>query len=104
NHTLPVASNASTTSSYLSSGARTNCSWEQMMPLSNDAPITIFSAASLRLASSSIMTGTLPAPTPNEGRPEEYADLTIAPPPVATTTSTTFINSCVDSIEPFLTI
>ena len=42
NHTLPVASNDSTVSSYCSSGASTNCSCEQMMPLSNDAPVTIF--------------------------------------------------------------
>ena len=49
-----------------------------------------------------MMTGTLPAPTPNDGRPDEYADFTIAPPPVATTTSTAFISSCVVSIEPFL--
>ena len=70
------------------------------MPLSNDAPVTIFSAASLILTFRSMITGTLPAPTPNDGRPEEYADLTIAPPPVATTTSTTFISSCVVSTEP----
>ena len=51
----------------------------------------------------SIITGTFPAPTPKEGLPEEYADLTIAPPPVATTTSAHFINSCVFSTEPFVT-
>ena len=71
------------------------------MPLSNDAPLTILVAASLRSTSLSTMTGTFPAPTPNDGLPEEYADFTMAPPPVATTTSTTFISSWVVSIVPF---
>ena len=45
-----------------------------MMPLSKEAPVTIFVAASLRSTSVSTITGTLPAPTPKEGFPEEYAD------------------------------
>ena len=88
-------------SSYFSSGVRTNCSWEQMMPLSKAAPLTIFWAASAMSTPRSMTTGTLPAPTPYEGFPDEYADLTMAPPPVATTTSTSFINSRVVSIDPF---
>ena len=36
--------------------------------------------------------------------PEEYAERTIAPPPVATTTSTSFINSRVVSTEPSVII
>ena len=49
NQTLPVAMNGLRTSWYFSSGASTNCSCEQMMPLSNDAPRTIFSTASLMI-------------------------------------------------------
>src|SRR5213078_949787 len=101
NHTLPVASNDSSATRYLPSGTSTNCSCEQMMPLSNEAPATIFAAASAKSTSLSTMTGTFPAPTPKEGLPEEYADFTMAAPPVATTTSTTFINSWVVWMVPF---
>ena len=35
---------------------------------------------------------------------DEYADFTIAPPPVATTTSTDCMSSCVFCTEPFLIV
>ena len=47
----------------------------------------------------SSITCTLPAPTPNEGLPEEYADFTIGIPPVATVTSHIAIRACVLVIE-----
>ena len=47
----------------------------------------------------SSITCTLPAPTPNEGLPEEYADFTIGIPPVATVTSHMDIRACVLVIE-----
>ena len=50
-----------------------------------------------------MITGTFPAPTPKDGLPEEYADLTIAPPPVATTTSADCISCWVFSTDPFVT-
>src|SRR5689334_4191225 len=63
------------------------CSLEQTVPKSKLLPATIFAMASSRSADLSTSTGTLPGPTPNAGLPLEYADLTIAWPPVARITA-----------------
>ena len=49
----------------------TEFSDEQEVELSKILDMRIFSAASLKSAVSSMMTGTFPAPTPMQGVPEE---------------------------------
>ena len=60
-----------------------DCSEAQIVPLSNVFESIILFIASLTSADLSIKAGPFPAPTPIAGVPEEYADLTIALPPVA---------------------
>src|SRR5690554_2870562 len=70
------------------------CSDAHTIPLSNALDITISLMACLRSAVFSMYAGTLPAPTPSAGLPQEYAALTIALPPVARIVATPgwFIN------------
>src|SRR5512147_961380 len=58
---------------------------EQMVPLSKVLEAMTLFTATLRLADLETKTGVLPGPTPMAGWPELYADLTMAPPPVART-------------------
>ena len=58
------------------------------MPLSNDFEATTSLTARRSLAVRSMKAGTLPAPTPRAGLPQEYAALTMALPPVARISAT----------------
>ena len=77
----------------------TDCSEAQIIPLSNVFECIIEFTAILISAVSSIITGVFPAPTPIAGFPDEYADLTIPGPPVASMISASCITSFVSSSE-----
>ena len=78
----------------------TDCSDAQIVPLSNVLESIIRFTACFTSAVFSINAGPLPAPTPIAGVPDEYADLTIAYPPVARINFVIlfFINSWVASM------
>ena len=64
------------------------CSEAHTMPLSKLLLSTMSLTARPNLALASMYAGTLPAPTPRAGFPQEYAARTIALPPVARISAT----------------
>src|SRR5664279_1567306 len=79
----------------------TACSEAQIIALSKDLEATTSLTARRSLAVRSMNAGTLPAPTPRAGLPQEYAALTMALPPVARISATSgwFIRASVIAIE-----
>ena len=71
---------------------------EHEVALSNIFEARIFRAASARSAVSSMITGTLPAPTPIAGVPLIAARRTLSSEPVTTTRSAAFISASIESL------
>mmetsp|Transcript_7017 Transcript_7017/g.22223 ORF Transcript_7017/g.22223 Transcript_7017/m.22223 type:complete len:257 (+) Transcript_7017:787-1557(+) len=93
--TPPRACSFAIIGSYVLPTSTTELSDEQEAARSSVLLSAILSAASSRSALSSTVTTALPAPTPSAGVPLEYAALTIAPPPVASTRSACCMRSLV---------
>ena len=80
--------NSASASSAMASSRMTACSEAHTMPLSNAFESTMSLTARPTLALFSMKAGTLPAPTPSAGLPQEYAARTMAFPPVARMSAT----------------